>query len=150
MRCFLAVFLLCAPLLAWDKSGHSTYAIAAYRQLSPLVRAKVDAVLVLGSGLWVPGRRKIIDLALKARLPTVFHQFDWVGAGGLVSYGFNFPTLWRRGAEIATSILRGVKPSEIPMEQPTTYELAINLKTAKALGIKIPDIVMVRATRVIE
>ena len=114
------------------------------------VRAKVDAVFVLGSGLWVPGRRKIIDLALKARLPTVFHQFDWVGAGGLVSYGFNFPTLWRRGAEMAASILRGGKPSEIPMEQPTTYELAINLKTAKALRITIPDIVMVRATRVIE
>lgn len=114
------------------------------------VRAKADALFVLGSGLWVPGRRNITELALKARLPTVFHQFDWVEAGGLMSYGFNFPSMWRRGAEMVAKILRGTKPADIPMEQPTTYELAINLKTAKALGVKIPNSVLVRADRVIE
>jgi putative ABC transport system substrate-binding protein len=114
------------------------------------VRSNADALFVLGSGLWVPARHKITEFALKARLPTVFHQFDWVEAGGLMSYGFNFPSLWRRGAEMAAKIMRGAKPADIPMEQPTTYELAINLKTAKALGIKIPNSIMLRAEKVIE
>jgi putative ABC transport system substrate-binding protein len=114
------------------------------------VRSGADALFVLGSGLWVPARHKITAFALKARLPTVFHQFDWVEAGGLMSYGFNFPSMWRRGAEMVAKILRGANPSDVPMEQPTTYELAINLKTAKALGIKIPNSIMVRAEKVIE
>jgi putative tryptophan/tyrosine transport system substrate-binding protein len=114
------------------------------------VRSNADALFVLGSGLWVPARLKIAELALKARLPTVFHQFDWVEAGGLMSYGFNFPRLWRRGAELVAKILRGAKVTDIPMEQPTTYELAINLKTAKALGIKIPNSILVRAEKIVE
>ena len=113
-------------------------------------RAKADALFVLGSGLWVPARRLIIASALKARLPTVFHQAQWVEAGGLMSYGFNFTKMWRRGAEMLANILRGAKPGEIPMEQPTEYELVFNQKTAKALGIKIPQLVLVRADRVIE
>jgi putative tryptophan/tyrosine transport system substrate-binding protein len=115
-----------------------------------VARAKAGALFVLGSGLWVPARRKITELALKARLPTVFHQSDWVDAGGLMSYGFNFQGMWRRGAEMAASILRGTKPANIPMEQPTTYELAVNLKTAEALGIKVPNSILVRATKIIE
>lgn len=113
-------------------------------------RAKPDALFVLGSALWVPARRKITDMALAARLPTVFHQAQWVEFGGLMSYGFNFPALWRRGADIVAAVLRGGKPAEIPMEQPTTYELAVNLKTAKALGLKIPQPFLVRADRVFE
>ena len=113
-------------------------------------RAKADALFVLGSGLWVPARRKIPELALKARLPTVFHQGQWVEAGGLMSYGFNFPTMFRRGADMVANILRGAKPGEIPMEQPTTYELAFNLKTARALGVTIPQSMLIRADRVIE
>ena len=114
------------------------------------VHAKADALFVLGSGLWVPARRKIPELALKARLPTVFHQSQWAEAGGLMSYGFNFPWMWRRGADMVASILRGAKAGDIPMEQPTTYELAINLKTAKALGIKVPQSILIRADQVIE
>ena len=113
-------------------------------------RAKADALFVLGSGLWVPARRLIPELALKARLPTVFHQAQWVEAGGLMSYGFNFTGMFRRGAEMVANILRGAKPGDIPMEQPTVYELAFNLKTAKALGITIPQSLLVRADRVIE
>jgi len=114
------------------------------------VRAKSDALVVLGSGLWVPARRLIPALALKAKLPTVFHQAQWVDAGGLMSYGFNFVTMWRRGAEITANILRGAKASSIPMEQPTVFELALNKKTAKALSVKIPQSLLVRADKVID
>jgi putative ABC transport system substrate-binding protein len=114
------------------------------------VGAKADALFVLGSGLWIPARRLIPELALKARLPTVFHQAQWVEAGGLMSYGFDFIGMWRRGAEMMASILRGAKASEIPMEQPTNFELVFNQKTAKALGIKIPQPLLLRADRVIE
>lgn len=113
-------------------------------------RAKADALFVFASGLWVPARRLIPELALKARLPTMFPQAQWAEAGGLMSYGFNFPAMWRRGAEMITDILRGAKAGSIPMEQPTTYELVFNLKTAKALGIRIPQSLLVRAERVIE
>jgi len=85
------------------------------------LRAKVDALCVLGSGLWVPARREIVERALKARLPSVFNQSQWAEAGGLMSYGFYFPWMWRRGADMVASILRGAKVGDIPMEQPTTY-----------------------------
>jgi putative ABC transport system substrate-binding protein len=113
-------------------------------------RAKADAVLVLGSGLWVPARRLIPALALKARLPSVFHQAQWVEAGGLMSYGFNFVTMWRRAAEMTANLLLGAKASSIPMEQPTVFELVLNNKTAKAIGLKIPQSLLVRADRMIE
>jgi ABC-type uncharacterized transport system substrate-binding protein len=113
-------------------------------------RARAEALFVLGSGLWVPDRRTIIDGALKARLPSVFHNSGWVEAGGLMSYGFSFPALWQRGAEIVARVRRGTKVSDIPMEQPTAFQLAINLKTAKALGVAIPRSMLVRADRVIE
>ena len=114
------------------------------------VRAKADALFVLGSGLWVPARHKIPELALKARLPTVLHQSQWAEAGGLMSYGFNFLWMWRRGADMVATVLRGAKAGDIPMEQPTTFELVINLQTAKALGITIPQSLTLRADRVIE
>src|SRR5262245_38309138 len=114
------------------------------------LRARVDALFVLGSGLWVPARREIIERALEARLPSVFHHSQWAEAGGLMSYGFSFPWMWRRGAEMVAAILRGAKAGDIPMEQPTTYELAINTKTAKALGVTIPPSLLARADNVIE
>ena len=112
--------------------------------------ARADALFVLGSGLWVPGRRTIIDGASKARMPSIFHHLGWVEAGGLMSYGFSFPAMWRRGAEIVANVLRGAKVSDIPMEQPTAFELAVNLKTARALGLTIPQSMILRADRVIE
>jgi putative tryptophan/tyrosine transport system substrate-binding protein len=114
------------------------------------VRAKADALFVLGSGLWVPARRKIPELALKARLPTMFHQSQWAEAGGLMSYGFDFLWMWRRGAEMVANILNGAKVGDIPMEQPTTYELVLNLQTAKSLGITIPQSLMLCADKMIE
>lgn len=118
--------------------------------MADAVRAKADVLMVLGSALFVPARRQIPELALKARLPTSFHQSQWAEVGGLMSYGFNFPQMWRAGAEMVAKILRGAKPGDIPMEQPTTYELAINMRTAKTLGIRIPESIRVRVDRVVE
>ncbi len=115
-----------------------------------VVRSKADALFLLGSGLWVPARRVIVESAMNARLPSVFHQGGWVDAGGLMSYGFNFPAMWRRGADMVASVLRGAKVGEIPMEQPTVYELVINLKIARSLGLKVPKSLLVRADRVVE
>jgi putative ABC transport system substrate-binding protein len=115
-----------------------------------VARARVDALFALGSGLFVPARRLIVEKALKARLPTMFHNAQWTDAGGLMSYGFNFPGMWRRGAEILASVLQGSKPADIPMEQPTNFELVFNLKTARILGVKIPQSLLVRADRVID
>ena len=114
------------------------------------VRAKSDALLALASALFVPGRRTITELALKAGLPSMFNQSLWAEFGGLLSYGFNFPDLYRRAAEQTAAILRGAKAADIPMEQGTKFEFTINMKTAKALGIKIPQSIQVRVDRVIE
>ena len=114
------------------------------------VRAKADALLALSSALFVPARRQIPELALKHRLPSFFGNNLWAEAGGLLSYGPNFAEIYRRAAEQVGRILQGMKPADIPVEQPTTFELVINMKTAKALGIKIPNSILVRATKVIE
>ena len=114
------------------------------------VRAKAEALLVLASGFFVPARRRIPELALKHRLPSMFGNYLWADAGGLLSYGPNFSDFYRRAAEQVSMILKGAKPAEMPVEQPTTFELVINLKTAKALRITIPPSVRVRADRVIE
>jgi putative ABC transport system substrate-binding protein len=117
---------------------------------SEAVRAKADALLALGSGNFVPARKQITELALKRRLPSMFHHSLWVEFGGLMSYGANFVNTFRRAAEQVGMILNGRKPAEMPVEQPTTFELVINLKTAKALGVTIPQSLLVRADRVIQ
>lgn len=114
------------------------------------VDAKADALYVLGSGLWVPARQSIVQQALSARLPSAFHHLGWAETGGLMSYGFDFPALWRRGAEMVAAALRGAKVGEMPMEQPSVFQLAVNLKTAKALGTQIPPSFIARADRLIE
>ncbi len=114
------------------------------------VRAKAAALLVLTSGFFVPARRLIPELALKHRLPSMFGNAVWADAGGLLSYGPNFSDFYRRAAEQVSLILKGAKPADMPVEQPSTFELAINLKTAKALGLTIPPSLLLRADRVIE
>jgi putative ABC transport system substrate-binding protein len=114
------------------------------------VQAKADALIVLGSGLWVPARHKIAELALKSQLRSSFHHSQWTEAGGLMSYGFNFPWMWRRAADMVADIIRGAKAGDIPMQQPTQFELVINLKTAKALGLTAPATLLARADAVIE
>jgi ABC-type uncharacterized transport system substrate-binding protein len=110
----------------------------------------VDALYVVGDALTAANRMHIITLALGARLPTIFNTRDYVQAGGLMSYGPNFSDQFRRTAEIVDKILRGAKPGDIPVEQPTKFDLAVNLTTAKALGLTVPEIVLARADEVIE
>lgn len=112
------------------------------------VRARAGALHMLGSGLWVSSRSEIIDLALRAKLPTMFHQAEWVRLGGLISYGFDFPDMWRRAADMVVRVLRGASPASIPMEQPSTFELAINTTTARKLGLKIPESIQIRAEKI--
>ena len=89
-------------------------------------------------------------LALGMRLPTIYNVREFVEAGGLMSYGPNFPDLFRRAADFVDKILRGAKPGDIPVEQPTKFDLVINLTTARALGLTIPESFLLRADEVIE
>ena len=117
---------------------------------SVMARDHVQAVIVLGFGPYIAARQRIADLALKHRLPTFFSSPNHVEAGGLMSYGPDFNDLLRRAAIYVDKILKGAKPADLPVEQPTKFELVINLKTAKALRLAIPPSVLGRADQVIE
>jgi len=113
-------------------------------------KGRADAVLALTSPVLNTQRTQIIDLAVKNRLPAIFPQSEFVDAGGLMSYGTNFPDLYRRSATYVDKILKGRKPADLPVEQPIKFELVINLKTAKQIGLTIPADVLFRATKVIK
>ena len=95
-------------------------------------------------------RAEILALTLKNRLPAMFPVKEWVIEGGLMSYGPNLPAMYRRAATYADKILKGAKPADLPVERPTKFELAINLKIAKVLGLTIPPSLLQRADQVIE
>jgi len=109
-----------------------------------------EALYVCGDPLVSANRVRIVTFALTARLPTMYDHRGHVEAGGLMCYGPNFPELWRRTAEMVDKILRGARPADLPVEQPTKFELVVNLTTAKALGLKIPESFLLRADEVIE
>jgi putative ABC transport system substrate-binding protein len=111
---------------------------------------RAEALIVCGDPLVTNNRVRINTLALGARLPTMHGSREHVEAGGLMSYGPNFLDLFRRSADYVDKILRGAKPSELPVEQPTRIDLAVNLITAKVLGLKIPPTLLARADEVIE
>ena len=113
-------------------------------------KVRPDALLVLGDSLLGIYRQQIVEFATQQHLPSVFFGREWVVAGGLMSYGPSVPDLYRRAATYVDKILKGAKPAALPVEQPTKFELVINLKTAKALGLTIPRSVLVRADEVIE
>ena len=117
---------------------------------SAIAREHAQVVVVLGFGPYMAARQRIAELALRYRLPTFFSWRDHVEAGGLMSYGPDLADLLRRAAIYVDKILRGAKPADLPVEQPTKFELVINLKTAKALGLTIPPSVLGRADQVIE
>jgi len=110
----------------------------------------VDAVMVLGTPTLFPQQHRIAELATRARLPTVSPWRQLPEAGGLLSYGANIRAMFRRAADIADNILKGAKPTQYPVERPTKFDLVINLKTAKALGLTIPTSLLQRADQVIE
>jgi putative ABC transport system substrate-binding protein len=113
-------------------------------------KGRAQALYVIPDALIIPNRTRIIILAVGARLPTIFNSREYVKEGALLSYGPNFPDLFRRAADYVDKILRGTKPNELPVEQPTMFDLAINLTTAKALGIDVPPSLLARADEVIE
>jgi ABC-type uncharacterized transport system substrate-binding protein len=109
-----------------------------------------DALIVPSEPLYNANRIQITTLALKSRLPTIYFDRLYVETGGLMSYGPHWPSMWRRAADFVDKILRGTKPADIPVEQPMTFELVINIKTAKAIGLDVPRIFLARADEVIE
>jgi putative ABC transport system substrate-binding protein len=114
------------------------------------LKGDADALYVVTDALVNTNRVRINTLALDARVPTMHGEKGYVESGGLMSYGPNFPDLYRRAAGFVDRILRGAKPADLPVEQPTKFELVINLKTAKALGLDVPPMLLARADEVIE
>jgi putative ABC transport system substrate-binding protein len=120
------------------------------RAFSEMTRARAGALTMLPSTMLISERRRLVDLTAKNRLPAVYASREFVDAGGLMSYGSNLADMFRRAAIYVDKILKGAKPADLPVEQPTKFELVINLKTAKALGLTIPQSVLERTDQVIQ
>ena len=120
------------------------------RAFSEMTKGRAEALAVLTSATFPQGRRRLVDLAAKSRRPVIYPFREDVEAGGLMSYGPNVSDLFRRAATFVDKILKGAKPADLPVEQPTKFELVINLKTAKALGLTIPPSLLARADEVIQ
>ena len=117
---------------------------------SAMKRERADALLVLADPMFFAQRERIVGLAAKHRLPGMFEWREFAEVGGLLSYGTNVAEMYRRLATYVDKILKGAKPADLPVEQPTKFELVINLKSAKALGLKIPQSFFLRADHVIQ
>jgi putative ABC transport system substrate-binding protein len=115
-----------------------------------MARERAEALLVMTDPMFFPQRERIVDLAAKHRLPGIFEQREFAEAGGLLSYAANLADMYRRLATYVDKILKGAKPADLPIEQPTKFEFVINLKTAKTLGLTIPPPILFRADHVIE
>ena len=120
------------------------------RAFSEMARARAGALTVLTGPIFLNERRRLVDLAAKNRLPAVYRWREFVDAGGLMSYGPNVADLFRRAATYVDKILKGAKPADLPVEQPTKFELIINLKTAKALGLTIPQSILIKTNQIIQ
>jgi putative tryptophan/tyrosine transport system substrate-binding protein len=120
------------------------------RALGRIAKEPPGALLFVPGGPLPARAGQVIDFASRHRLPTIFPAREYVEAGGLMSYGYDRELLWKRAASYVDRILRGAKPADLPIEQPTKFELVINLKTAKALGLTIPPSLLQRADQLIE
>ena len=118
--------------------------------LTTTTKQRVDALMVLGDALTIFSRRRISELTAKNGIPTMYGYREFVEAGGLMSYGPSNPAMYRHAADYVDKILKGARPGDLPVEQPTKFELVINLKTAKALGLQISDKLLALADEVIE
>ena len=114
-----------------------------------MTRERADGLLILGDAVFLLHRTRIVGLAAKSRLPAMYNFKEFVDAGGLMAYAANLADLFRRAAVYVDKILKGAKPGDLPVEQPTRFELVVNLKTARALGLTIPQSVLIRADEVI-
>ena len=119
-------------------------------ELRMIADARADALLQLGDATFATRPRDFVEFALAQRLPAMYGEREFVTAGGLISYGVSFTDQWRRAASYVDKILKGSSPGDLPIEQPTKFELVINLKTAKALGLDVPPTLLARADEVIE
>ena len=115
-----------------------------------MAKEHAGALLVLTDSMFVGQRRRVVELAARSRLPALYSQKEFVDDGGLISYGPSLVDMYRRAATYVDKILKGAKPADLPIEQPTKFELVINLKTAKALGLTMPQSLLARAAEVIE
>jgi ABC-type uncharacterized transport system substrate-binding protein len=120
------------------------------RAFDTAIAQRVDAILVTNDTVTLANRRQVVELAAKHRMPAMYHAREFVDAGGLMTYGVSYPDLYRRAATFVDKIFKGAKPADLPVEQPTKYELVINLKTARALGLEVPPTLLARADEVIE
>jgi putative ABC transport system substrate-binding protein len=120
------------------------------RAFSDMTRTRAGALTVLATTMLLIDRRRLVELAAKNRLPAVYPFREFVDAGGLMAYGPNVADLYRRAATYVDKILKGAKPADLPVEQPTKFELVINVKTARALGLTIPQSLLLRADEVIQ
>jgi len=143
LRCMRAYALASSPV---DVRG----AREIERAVTPFARGSNGGVIVTGSAMAVIHRQTIIAVAARHRLPAVYSERRSITAGGLISYGPDRIEQFRRAAGYVDRILKGEKPADLPVQAPTKYELVINLKTAKALGLEIPSSVLARADEVIE
>jgi ABC-type uncharacterized transport system substrate-binding protein len=152
-----------ANTLAWRETDGAAHALGVTLQsdevrdvkdfegaFGTIARQRPDALLVLQDALTLQYRKEIIDFALRNRLPSMFVGKEWAREGGLMSYGDRLPERYRRAAQIVDRILKGEKPADLPVDQPTNFELVVNLKTAKAIGLEIPPLLLTRADEVIE
>jgi putative ABC transport system substrate-binding protein len=120
------------------------------RAFADMTRARADALTVLSTPVFFGERSRLVDLAARNRLPTMFSFREYVDAGGLMSYGPDLADMYRRSATYVDRILKGAKPGDLPVEQPTKFELVINLRTAKLLGLTLPPSVLARADELIQ
>jgi len=131
-----------------------TYRVQAAEELegifTAMTKARAEALVVDSSAFLYFHRQRLVELAGKSRLPAIFSDRDFVEAGGLMSFWANEPAIWRRAGFYVDKILKGTKPADLPVEQPTKFDLVINLKTAKALGLTIPQSLLMRADEVIQ
>jgi putative tryptophan/tyrosine transport system substrate-binding protein len=119
------------------------------RAFSTMTRERAEALIVLPSAMLYNERRRLVDLAARHRLPAMYQAREMVELGGLIAYGASIPDLIRRSATHVDKILKGAKPADLPVEQPTKFELVVNLKTAEALGVTVPRTLLFQATEVI-
>ena len=115
-----------------------------------MTRERVDALVVLMDAIFTNQRRQIAELAAKKRLPAVYGNIEYAEAGGLIAYSANFLDVWRRAATFVDKILKGAKPADLPVAQPTKFELVINLRTAKAIRLTISPSLLQRADQIID
>jgi putative ABC transport system substrate-binding protein len=115
-----------------------------------IAEERPDALLVLQDAVTMQQRNEIINFAIQKRLPSMFQEKGWAVAGGLMSYGENLPSMYRRAAYIVDRIFKGAKPADLPVEQATKFDMVLNLRTAKAIGFTFPDSILVLADEVIE